>query len=690
MRRGPQVRGFLVATCRVWFAGNLSRKPLSVNRMMKTFRILAAALLGSALALPANAAEGVEVLHEEALENGLFGRNEVAWHGQSGQAGPRSVTFDALGRRFALELESNERLITRALSGRVPDGVGVYRGRLEGQPDSWVRLVVADGVPTGLIWDGEEMLAVEARSNGSGASTAVIYRLQDVYVEPGTMTCGNAGHVASFATVYEGLEGELRNIIVQAPGAVEELNVGVIADFELTQAMGAATETEILARINNVDGIYSEQLGVQITASEIETFTSADDPFTATVPEELLVEVAEYRRNTPAQAAQGITFLFTGREFAGTTTVGVAYREAVCSPRFGAGLGQARRGVATDSLIAAHEIGHLFGAQHDGEDGSPCAAVTGSFLMSPRVSNTDVLSSCSIDTMRPFIDSAYCINALPEADVALALAGGAPDLLLGDSAALEFDVINNGTLDATNVTASFDIPANLALGLVSSTAGTCSSGAGQVDCTLGTIAGMATERIGIAVTADAVGVSSVSGSVAADADLDAGNNSLVVPVSVSPATDLLVGGVANVSITVDDAVSIQPTVENVSSLDATDVALSISFSAGLRVDSASWPGGACTVSAAAVDCQRASLAAQSQAAVDIRVTALAAGSQSYSATVVSSEVDRDQSNNSGTGTVTVSAIGGNGNDSDSGGGAVNLIWLLLLAVGGLRRRHLPR
>ena len=68
MRRGPQVRGFLVATCRVWFAGNLSRKPLSVNRMMKTFRILAAALLGSALALPANAAEGVEVLHEEATE----------------------------------------------------------------------------------------------------------------------------------------------------------------------------------------------------------------------------------------------------------------------------------------------------------------------------------------------------------------------------------------------------------------------------------------------------------------------------------------------------------------------------------------------------------------------------------------------------------------------------------------------
>jgi hypothetical protein len=501
------------------------------------------------------------------------------------------------------------------------------------------------------------------------------------------MTCGDAGHMTSFAAVYEGLEGELSDIIVQAPGAVEELNIGLVADFELTQSLGATTEIELLARINNVDGIYSEQLGVQITAREIETFSTPNDPFTSAVPNDLLDEVGAYRRNTPAQAAQGITYLFTGRDL-DTTTVGVAYRGAVCSTSFGVGLGEARRSVTTDSLIAAHEIGHLFGAEHDGEAGSVCEAVSGTFLMSPRVSTTDEFSSCSIDTMRPFIDSARCINPLPEADVALALAGSAPDLLLGDAAALEFDIINNGTLGATNVTASFDVPATLTLGLVSSTAGTCNSGAGQVDCELGTIAGMATERVAIAVTADAVGVSTISGSVTADADTDAGNNDQVVPVSVSPATDLLVRNAAAVSVTVDNAVSIRPTVENLSSLGATNVALNISFSDGLRVDSASWPGGTCTVGPTSVDCQRASLAAQSEVAIDIDVTALTAGSQSYSATIASSEVDRDESNNSATGTVTVSATGGSGNDSDSGGGAVNLIWLILLAVGGLLRRRM--
>ena len=140
----------------------------------------------------------------------------------------------------------------------------------------------------------------------------------------------------------------------------------LVADYELFQRFGASTEVEMLTRISNVDGIFSEQLGVQLTAREVETFSDSNDPFTAAVPSDLLGEVASYRRNTPAQAEQGITYLFTGRDLDGQT-VGIAYLGAICSTRFGAGLGEATRGPTSDSLIAAHEIGHLFGAGHDGE-----------------------------------------------------------------------------------------------------------------------------------------------------------------------------------------------------------------------------------------------------------------------------------------------------------------------------------
>ena len=142
--------------------------------------------------------------------------------------------------------------------------------------------------------------------------------------------------------------------------------------------------------------------------------------------------------------------------------------------------------------------------------------------------------------------------------------------------------------------------------------------------------------------------------------------------------------------TVDNALTIRPAVENLSTLAASNVALNVTFSDGLRVESASWPDGTCTVGTNAINCQRASLAAGSQVAIDIRLTALSTGSQSYDATIASSDIDRDESNNSATGTVTVSsATASSGDDSDSGGGAMNLLWLLLAGLIrlGLSRRH---
>jgi len=501
--------------------------------MKKTLWIVAILLLSPFHGLIASERGDVEILHYESLDDLSFGRDQFRWLPGSREAKPTSMAFHALGRRFALELQPNERLLTQAFRGRVPDGVGVYRGRLAGQAGSWVRLVVSNGVPSGLVWDGEQMFAIEPQPGLSGTDAPVIYRLRDVYVEPGTMSCGTSSAPAiDFATVYEDITAELNEAVVAAAGELEQLNVGVVGDFEFTHILGDSAEAELLARINNVDGIFSEQLGVQITAREVDTFQTVTDPFTRSDPSGLLEEISRYRQTTPAQADQGITFLFTGRDLDGTT-VGLAYRGALCAEQFGVGLGEARRGVATDSLIAAHEIGHLFGAQHDGEAGSVCESVTGTFLMSPRVSDTSEFSSCSIETIQPYIDSARCINPVLDADVAVELNGGIQNLLLGDTVDLNFDVVNNGTLDATTVAVSIDIPSNLTLNSITATAGSCTSGAGQADCALGTIAGLGTERVTVGVTAGSVGSSTVNATVSADSDSQPGNNTATGTVTVS-------------------------------------------------------------------------------------------------------------------------------------------------------------
>ena len=426
--------------------------------MKKMLWIAASTLLVSSPLLHASESGGVVVSHYESLHNLTINRGNSGGMQKLQQAGTSVLSFDALGRTFELQLEPNDRLTRNAFPGGLPNNTGVYRGRLAGRPDSWARIVISDGDPTGLIWDGEQMFAIEAPNDSAlNTNSPAIYRLADTYIVPGTMGCGTTSEAGSAAVSYQKLTSELDNVISQAPGAMEELNIGMVGDFEFTDSMGSGVDAAILTRMNNVDGIYSDQLGVQITVQTVETFSDSNDPFTTSVPGDLLGELASYRVVTPAQNSQGLTHMFTGRNL-DTSTVGIAYRDALCSVRFGVGLSEGRRGATTDSLIAAHEIGHNFGAPHDGESGSACASVSGSFIMAPSQNGSNQFSSCSLDIMRPKADAASCINALPETDVSIGISGQVPNLLLGSTTDLVFDVSNNGTLDATNVEANFTVP----------------------------------------------------------------------------------------------------------------------------------------------------------------------------------------------------------------------------------------
>jgi hypothetical protein len=62
---------------------------------------------------------------------------------------PAILGFDAYGRRFELELESNDRLLRRLSATRRAElpPRDIYRGKLTGLPGSWVRLTrLPDGI----------------------------------------------------------------------------------------------------------------------------------------------------------------------------------------------------------------------------------------------------------------------------------------------------------------------------------------------------------------------------------------------------------------------------------------------------------------------------------------------------------------------------------------------------------------
>jgi hypothetical protein len=285
--------------------------------------------------------------------------------------------------------------------------------------------------------------------------------------------------------------------------------------------------------------------------------------------------------------------------------------------------------------------------------------------------------------MQPNAAAASCINPLPSTDVSIELRDPVANLLLGALTDIVFDIANNGTENATNVNASFTLPTNASIDSIAATAGTCSQGAGTASCSLGTIGSASSQSVAITVLASAVGSDTLGASVTADGDSSAGNNQQSVPIVVDPAVDLAIANAGTTTVIVDNSTTIRPTVENTSSLAASNVVLNITFSSGLRVDSASWPGGTCTVGTGTVDCQAASLGAQSSVMLEFRVTATAVGSRSYTATVSSSEADANAANNEATGSITVQASqSGSGSDS-GGGGLFGPMLLLLMALARL-------
>lgn len=648
--------------------------------MVACRRLLLVIVLGTSSVAVADGRSGITLSHFEPVERLEIRSDAGAGVQKPGTTGPIRMSFDVLGRSYDLELEPNARLISAIATGN-RNSLLPYKGQVNGIPDSWVRMVIADGAPSGLIWDGRALIAIEPPGNNIANSLDIIgFRLSDLIIQPGALSCASGGSAATTgADVYKAIVGGAGDAL--AVGAVEEINIGAVGDFEAFDNHGANTEARILARLSNVDGIYSDQVGIQISVPVVEIFTDANDPFTTNVANDLLDEVAAYRGSTPTQQAQGLTHLYTGRNLQGTTA-GVAFVGAICQPTAGSGLSEISNSATIDSLIAAHEIGHNFGADHDGDATGTCATAPLTHIMAPSVnSNNDTFSACSIGVMQSHAAGASCVTQLPSTDISVSFADPDSTVLLGNAVQVTADLENKGTQDALNVVADIALPGNVTF--VDATGASCTSGGGSLNCQVGTVAGGSAVAIVVSADTTSVGSGSFDATVTADADDRPSNNQDSVQLAVDPAVNLVINALAATRVDVDTSTNISVAIENASILDATDVTLSISLNAALQANSASWSIGSCTVAAQQVDCQAGSFANQSSSTFNINVTGLATGNKGYTVSLASAEADADPSDNSATGTVTVSAPQG----KDDGGGSLGWLFLGILLAMSLRAQR---
>jgi len=404
----------------------------------------------------------------------------------AGRGGTRELSFHTLGRRFDLTLEPHSPFAQGATvhwvdeTGEVvePPETGMhYRGRIQGDPDSWARITIHGTALGGVMASGDEMyfLAPAKRFFGDAdAEGTLAYRLSDMDTESIAGSC--AARAPSERLRHRHARAKaarraLRQLLGQTAttagaGTLKQLDLGMVGDFEYFSAHGGSSAADIAEIINSVDGIYQAEIGVTVQLLTTVIFTSSQDPFSSsTVPGTLLSEFGNWKAandNNPSQSMYGtdLAHIITGRNLDGNV-IGIAYLDVLCASGSGVGVNQDfSSDVNMLTLLVAHEMGHNFAAPHDNQSG-PCSGTPGTFIMNPVLSGSLLhqFSPCSEGFMNAAVASAGCMSdAGPPAPLTLSplsapITVGGPLTLTGTGFTAG-SVINIFVASPTGVTAN--------------------------------------------------------------------------------------------------------------------------------------------------------------------------------------------------------------------------------------------
>lgn len=452
------------------------------------------------------------------------------------------LAFEAFGRRFELELEENAKVLSGIEPSRLKQlrDLTLFRGKVRGQPDSWVRLSLMNGQYTGAIWDGAELYSIEPRSTlrphlatpPAGTSATLIYRLSDTQGGVIGGKCGTGGEIASAARSplgrFKSLLGELKQMA--AVVGTRELIVAMLADQEYASQWGGQAFEAMVRRMNIVDGIFDYQVDVNIVPADFRTFSAENSPFTSNDPEQLLFQVADYRSAAPQNQARGLTHLLTGKPLDGQT-LGIAYISALCSNDIGVGLSQEQWSELQTAMVIAHELGHNFGADHDGVPGSACSSTPQTFLMAPFLGSSTTFSSCSLNSINAHLAGASCVTPARTRDLQVTTPVSVITAIEQEEFEFVADIESSGEAAALNIIVSTFLDYRTVLS-ASIDGGTCAVSTSHVNCEIAELAPGEVSRLRI--VANAGGAGNFVGEVTATSSAEqlTTNNRVEVPIQV--------------------------------------------------------------------------------------------------------------------------------------------------------------
>lgn len=412
-------------------------------------------------------------------------------YGQQGYAWRAVVSVDGHDLTLLLN-QSQVTADTRIVNG---DGnelqasdTNAFAGRVEGEPDSWVRITIAENNLRGMISVYGKKHRLVPTITGGTLSDFHPLLLGDID--------GNISEEPDHALYPPKSEDDfnnyMRSIKLSAAPAFEEGTVGltaligVVVDSKFNSYHGGRGAEEARAILNTTDGIFREQFGLALQVDTIVVIDSAaDDPMNlgSVTMEDMMRNFSAYRKSSRDLGGDiAMATLFSGNKNS-DSALGLAWIGSACrTDGYDVSVVSPYR---LADLLSTHEIGHTLGAQHDSD--TSCAS-NSSNVMWPYLSSSTkrTFSNCSKESVNLVIANGNCFIDTLDIGIDLAVSTDAVDVTV-------YNHDNTRNTSGSTVTIRTDALPNLA-----AVPANCNAAGSTLTCTIGILGPAASDSIELA------------------------------------------------------------------------------------------------------------------------------------------------------------------------------------------------
>jgi hypothetical protein len=300
--------------------------------------------------------------------------------------------------------------------------------------------------------------------------------------------------------------------------------------------------------------------------------------------------------------------------------------------------------------------------------------------MAPSINGSGAFSQCSLSTMAPAVQSARCLTSTGFVDLALEASAGVAGLA-GQPLAASVELVSVGSLDSPTAAVTLSVDPAMQVLAAAAVGGTCATTPGNVACNFASIAPNERRRIDLQLLGSAAGQHSISATLAAPLDQNSSNDSAVISLSLTAASDgALVISPATLSGTERQVQRASVLLSTSGAEPLADVTIRIAVPAAtLEVVAASADQGTCSATAGTVTCTLGSVAAGVTRRLELDLRGTHSATSTIEATLTATN-DADVSNNRASATVSVAAVVSVGSSSRGGGGKMDFALLAVLMV----------